>query len=66
MSIIAIVNADTTMRLEKVKAYLGGNSCIITAEYLPNGSPKLSAVEDAENNGKGHLLVSKTNLNSLI
>jgi hypothetical protein len=46
MSIIAIVNADTTMRLEKVKAYLGGNSCIIKAEYLPNGSPKLSAVKE--------------------
>jgi hypothetical protein len=46
MSIIAIVNAYTTMRLEKVKAYLGGNSCINTAEYLPNGSPKLNAVEE--------------------
>jgi transposase len=46
-------------RSRRVKAYLERNSDAIIVEYLPKGSPELSAVEECWRQGKDDLLVSK-------
>jgi transposase len=58
-------------RSKKVKAYLERNSDTTIVEYLPKGSPDLSAVEQCWRQGKSDLLVSKyypkfTNLKTAI
>ena len=58
-------------RSKKIKAYLKRNGDTMIVEYLPKGSPDLSAVEGCWKQGKDDLLVSKyyprfTNLKTAI
>jgi transposase len=58
-------------RSQRVKAYIERNSDTMIVEYLPKGSPELSAVEQCWRQGKDDLLVSKyyprfTNLKAAI
>jgi len=57
--ILFLDRAPQHCRSKKVKAYLEKNSDRMIIEYLPKGSPDLSAVEGCWRQGKDDLLVSK-------
>jgi len=57
--ILFLDRAPQHCRSRRVKAYLERNSDAIIVEYLPKGSPELSAVEECWRQGKDDLLVSK-------
>ena len=66
--ILFLDRAPQHCRSRKVRACLERNSDDMIVEYLPKGSPNLSAVEECWRQGKNDLLVSKyyprfTNLN---
>jgi len=57
--ILFLDRAPQHCRSQKVNAYLKRNSDTMIVEYLPKGSPELSAVEECWRQGKDDLLVSK-------
>jgi len=57
--ILFLDRAPQHCRSQRVKAYIEGNSDTMIVEYLPKGSPELSAVEQCWRQGKDDLLVSK-------
>jgi transposase len=69
--ILFLDRAPQHCRSKRVKAYIERNSDTMIVEYLPKGSPELSAVEQCWRQGKDDLLVSKyyprfTNLKTAI
>jgi transposase len=69
--ILFLDRAPQHCRSKRVKAYIERNSDTMIVEYLPKGSPELSAVEQCWKQGKDDLLVSKyyprfTNLKTAI
>jgi transposase len=69
--ILFLDRAPQHCRSRRVKAYIERNSDTMIVEYLPKGSPELSAVEQCWRQGKDDLLVSKyyprfTNLKTAI
>jgi len=69
--ILFLDRAPQHCRSRKVRACLERNSDDMIVEYLPKGSPDLSAVEECWRQGKNDLLVSKyyprfTNLKAAI
>jgi len=57
--ILFLDRAPQHCRSQRVKAYIERNSDTMIVEYLPKGSPELSAVEQCWRQGKDDLLVSK-------
>jgi transposase len=57
--ILFLDRAPQHCRSKRVKAYLERNNNLMIVEYLPKGSPDLSAVEECWRQGKDDLLVSK-------
>ena len=57
--ILFLDRAPQHCRSQRVKAYIERNSDTMIVEYLPKGSPELSAVEQCWRQGKDDLLVSR-------
>src|SRR2546423_2030749 len=54
--ILFLDRAPQHCRSKRVKAYLERNNNLMTVEYLPKGSPELSAVEECWRQGKDDLV----------